>query len=491
MEQYLRYIINVATESAGHDLQPVYGISGEARLPERDVPSAAGLSRAWAPCASATRPTSSGRTTSMARSCSRRRSTSSTSGSSRAATSRTFERLERLGERARSPFRHAGRGPLGVSGPAARAHVLGGDVLGRLRSPCAHRDAPRRRRSREPLARDRPIACTRRSSATPGTRSSAASRRASATTTLDASLLLLPHLDFVRADDPRFASTRARDRSATLRRGHHLRRYHAADDFGAPENAFNICTFWYIDALAATGRRERGARDLREHARVPQLAGAAVRGHRSRHARAVGQLPADLQHGRDHQFGRCASAARGRKRCDPNRRRLESRRGRRDRARPPGGLAIGVLARAREGRRASGSAGTASSLKASRSDPRACAYAAASRTRRFALNKALFEQYYNGFCNNTLWPLFHYRLGFFEYDRAQFDAYFAVNDAVRAQARAVARARRHHLGARLPPDPARRRAAAARARRSRSASSCTRRCRRSRCCGRCPCTASC
>ena len=30
------------------------------------------------------------------------------------------------------------------------------------------------------------------------------------------------------------------------------------------------------------------------------------------------------------------------------------------------------------------------------------------------LNKKLFEQYYNGFCNNTLWPLFHFRLGFFE-----------------------------------------------------------------------------
>jgi GH15 family glucan-1,4-alpha-glucosidase len=79
---------------------------------------------------------------------------------------------------------------------------------------------------------------------------------------VDASLLLLPHLDFVRADDPRFASTlRAIERE--LRRGLHLRRYHAPDDFGAPENAFNICTFWYIDALAVTGRREE-AREMFE-----------------------------------------------------------------------------------------------------------------------------------------------------------------------------------------------------------------------------------
>jgi GH15 family glucan-1,4-alpha-glucosidase len=78
----------------------------------------------------------------------------------------------------------------------------------------------------------------------------------------DASLLLLPHLDFVTADDPRYASTvRAVERK--LRVGNHLRRYHAPDDFGAPENAFNICTFWYIDALAMTGRREE-AREIFE-----------------------------------------------------------------------------------------------------------------------------------------------------------------------------------------------------------------------------------
>jgi GH15 family glucan-1,4-alpha-glucosidase len=80
---------------------------------------------------------------------------------------------------------------------------------------------------------------------------------------LDASVLLLPHLGFVRAGDPRFASTlRAVERE--LRVGKHLRRYHAPDDFGAPENAFNICTFWYIDALAATGRRDE-AREIFEN----------------------------------------------------------------------------------------------------------------------------------------------------------------------------------------------------------------------------------
>ena len=29
-----------------------------------------------------------------------------------------------------------------------------------------------------------------------------------------------------------------------------------ADDFGYPETAFTICTFWYIDALVAIGKRD-------------------------------------------------------------------------------------------------------------------------------------------------------------------------------------------------------------------------------------------
>ncbi|MEW6687996.1 MAG: glycoside hydrolase family 15 protein, partial [Pseudomonadota bacterium] len=72
---------------------------------------------------------------------------------------------------------------------------------------------------------------------------------------LDASLLLLAELGLLRADDPRFASTvRAVERE--LRRGDFVYRYSEPDDFGAPANAFIVCTFWYIDAIAALGRRE-------------------------------------------------------------------------------------------------------------------------------------------------------------------------------------------------------------------------------------------
>jgi GH15 family glucan-1,4-alpha-glucosidase len=35
-----------------------------------------------------------------------------------------------------------------------------------------------------------------------------------------------------------------------------LFRYKHADDFGKPENAFTICAFWYVNALAAAGRKD-------------------------------------------------------------------------------------------------------------------------------------------------------------------------------------------------------------------------------------------
>ena len=78
---------------------------------------------------------------------------------------------------------------------------------------------------------------------------------------LDASLLLMPRLGFLEANDPRFIGTVAAI-EAGLKHGDFVYRYVERDDFGYPENAFLVCTFWYIEALAAMG----GAR--REEARV-------------------------------------------------------------------------------------------------------------------------------------------------------------------------------------------------------------------------------
>jgi GH15 family glucan-1,4-alpha-glucosidase len=77
---------------------------------------------------------------------------------------------------------------------------------------------------------------------------------------LDASLLQLIDLGFVPATDPRMAAT-IDGVETELRRGSYMFRYADPDDFGAPQTAFNFCTFWFIEALHEAGRDEE-ARDL-------------------------------------------------------------------------------------------------------------------------------------------------------------------------------------------------------------------------------------
>ena len=78
----------------------------------------------------------------------------------------------------------------------------------------------------------------------------------------DASLLQLLDLRFLAADDPRFLGTLEATETA-LRRGPDMLRYATPDDFGEPETAFTVCSFWLIEALALTGRRDE-ARGLFE-----------------------------------------------------------------------------------------------------------------------------------------------------------------------------------------------------------------------------------
>lgn len=70
---------------------------------------------------------------------------------------------------------------------------------------------------------------------------------------LDASLIQLLDLRFLQPADPRFHGTLVAVENG-LRRGSHMLRYATEDDFGMPETAFNVCTFWLIEALHATGR---------------------------------------------------------------------------------------------------------------------------------------------------------------------------------------------------------------------------------------------
>ena len=258
MEQYLRYIINVATESSVQDLQPVYSIGGEPRLPERTVSSLAGY-RGMGPV----------RVGNQAY----EQRQNDVFGSVVLAAMQyffdqrlvargdlaTFERLERLGEQAAARYATVDAGLWEYRG-RQRIHtfsaVMCWAACDRLAKIAAHLEAC------EPAERWRAIADRVHAKITQSSWNDGLGRftESFGNHDVDASLLLLPHLDFVHADDPRFAGT-LRAIEADLRRGSHLRRYDAADDFGSPENAFNVCTFWYIDALAATGRRDE-AREI-------------------------------------------------------------------------------------------------------------------------------------------------------------------------------------------------------------------------------------
>lgn len=92
---------------------------------------------------------------------------------------------------------------------------------------------------------------------------------------------------------------------------------------------------------------------------------------------------------------------------------------------PAGGLAVGVLAALREhggvwfgwnGRVISGEPGEAQLIEDGN-----VTYAT------IELSERAFELYYNGFSNTSLWPICHYLLGFFRYERREFDEYRRVN----------------------------------------------------------------
>ena len=78
----------------------------------------------------------------------------------------------------------------------------------------------------------------------------------------DASNLLLPTLGIVSARDPRFVSTVRAYERLLVDRGLMLR-YRHPDDLGETTAAFTVCSFWWAEALALTGRLEEAIRLFR------------------------------------------------------------------------------------------------------------------------------------------------------------------------------------------------------------------------------------
>ena len=252
MQQFLAYIFNlVAEHAATKRLQPVYGISGEPALTESTVESLEGY-RGMGPVR-------------VGNDAYRQQQNDVYGATVLASTQsffdrrlvegggqREFERLESLGLRAAEAFDQPDAGPWefrGHNDVHTYSSVMCWAACDRLSRIGAHLHLPDRAEYWKDQAnsiRETIIA-----------RAWSEEKNSFVATfggdQLDASLLTLPDLGFIAPDDPKFLATLAAIESE-LRRGPYVFRYTNSDDFGRPQTAFNICTFWYINALAAVGR---------------------------------------------------------------------------------------------------------------------------------------------------------------------------------------------------------------------------------------------
>jgi trehalose 6-phosphate synthase len=96
-------------------------------------------------------------------------------------------------------------------------------------------------------------------------------------------------------------------------------------------------------------------------------------------------------------------------------------------SRSDGGLAVGLLAAMRQtGGLWFGWSGRTHASGETGAEPEVLERAGISYA-TVSLPHSLFESYYNGFANGTLWPLLHYFLDRFQYRDEQHEAYLAVN----------------------------------------------------------------
>ena len=79
---------------------------------------------------------------------------------------------------------------------------------------------------------------------------------------VDASALQLVILNYLEPQSERAARHVAVLEERLLAGGGLMHRYTHADDFGVPSSAFLICSFWYVETLAAMGRIEAALREL-------------------------------------------------------------------------------------------------------------------------------------------------------------------------------------------------------------------------------------
>ncbi len=259
MEAFLRYIDQTVAGQPARDLQPLYGIAGERKLTEVLAPALQGF-RGMGPVRIGNLAYEQsqfdiyGAIVLAARQLFYDHRLSSPGGEAQ------FNRLESLGEQAFECFGKPDAGPWEFRG-LERIHTFsqvmcwaGVDRLARIARHLGldERAALWRKRANEMRA----TILERGWSEARG-----AFVAAYDTPDLDATALLLPDLGLIEAGDPRFLSTLAAIERELVREDL-VYRYRHADDFGVPANTFTMCSFWYVNALAAVGRQEEARRNF-------------------------------------------------------------------------------------------------------------------------------------------------------------------------------------------------------------------------------------
>ncbi|MBU1237495.1 MAG: glycoside hydrolase family 15 protein [Gammaproteobacteria bacterium] len=253
MERYLSYIINIAADANGKPLQPVYRIDGRADLEERIEPALPGY-RGMGPVRIGNQAYKQVQHDVYGSAILAATHIFFDQRLTRRGDEGLFRRLEPLGELAAHNFDQPDAGIWELRG-SARVHTFssvmcwaGCDRLARIAAHLGLDDRVDYWRGHADRMHRVILA-----------RAWNTSRNAFVSTfdgdAMDASLLLLAELGFLDAADPHFVTTVAAVEQDLLH-GDYIFRYVEEDDFGEPQNAFLVCTFWYINALAAIGRRD-------------------------------------------------------------------------------------------------------------------------------------------------------------------------------------------------------------------------------------------
>ncbi len=260
LEGYLGYLRNIVDDAKGGAIQPLYGVLGEKRLPEVQAPRLAGY-RGMGPVRVGNQAAEQIQHDAYGQIVLSNVQAFFDERLFRMAGVEDFEALERVGERAWELYDKPDAG-LWELRTRQSVHTYSAAMCwaacDRLGNAANRLDLPDRARfwnDRAAVMRDRIESAAWREE----------TQRLSATFSgddLDASLIQLLDLRFLSPDDPRFRGTLDAVEQG-LRRGSHMLRYDTEDDFGLPETAFNVCTFWLIEALHFTGR-DADARELFE-----------------------------------------------------------------------------------------------------------------------------------------------------------------------------------------------------------------------------------